>query len=1053
MSELDLGWLEETLEPQMVQDASQASSTRLVREAFGYTSESVDASHLWVMQTLDALAWDELVNDPKSDRSRALARQAFQLARGLIEPAANSTGARLIVLKAACLAWIGDETSLAGRLLAELEAPATSNEAGTWGDEVETAVLDAWILLLRKRDWHDLNEVTALSEKIRIAKKARERAYVFPEGPESGSRAEQRARAWHMVWGYQLLDASKAAHEYLTTGQMTGWTDAYDPMPILDSIFAKASAAASAAGSMEQEEIARLLNFACQRMIGNSTWSIARAANPLTQRFVTNLVSQSRTRPVLELLPPQRQALAEAGLIRGGKRSVVVSMPTSAGKTLIAQFRILEAINAFREQQPWVAYVAPSRALVNQVTRRLRRDFSSLGIKVEQLSPALEVDGVEHAILADTNPETQFQVLVATPEKLDLLLRSDWARQLERPMTLLIVDEAHMIASQGRGIRLELLLATANREVRDAQFLLLTPFIDNATDIASWLDPVSHEGVKLELDWSPNDRLIALSSRQKGKKKGDFSLSLKTIHTSRQTLHSQVKLPEGKNRPMGLTWSAANSPTKIAAATAKHLEGRGATITVVQRPDHTWNVANQLAQDATAKISASGDLEAVQTLVVDEYGDNHPLADYLSKGIGVHHAGLSPEMRSLMEWLTETGDISHLVATTTIAAGVNFPVANVVLGSHQYPYGIDMDPADFWNLVGRAGRVDQGQVGVVALAANDETREQKLRTFVDRNVTDLTSSLVGMVEEALNVADRLDLHILSHAPEWSSFVQFLAHSYRQMGRPDVFAQEVEPLLRGTLGFKELRNRSEQNASELIRAVRAYGLRLQGAPLALVDATGFSLESVRGSLARLAAASIDQSVWSADLFGSDRRVLGDLLGVMLEVPELHDNLIEGASNARVPGTFIARVVSDWVNGVPLREIAEKHYSRPNETELSTLTRAAQRIYRNIAPTVAWGLSAMQSMTVQGEENLSEIRNLPAYAFYGVNNERDISLRLAGVPRPAVAGLRTQVNQFTEEINPQATRLVLRNLDAGAWDAALGVRGQAYRRAWEIIDGSI
>ena len=50
-------------------------------------------------------------------------------------------------------------------------------------------------------------------------------------------------------------------------------------------------------------------------------------------------------------------------------------MPTSGGKTLLAEFKILQALNQFAADKGWVAYVAPTRALVSQITRRLRKDF------------------------------------------------------------------------------------------------------------------------------------------------------------------------------------------------------------------------------------------------------------------------------------------------------------------------------------------------------------------------------------------------------------------------------------------------------------------------------------------------------------------------------------------------------------------------------------------------------------------------------------------------------------------------------------------------------
>jgi len=84
-------------------------------------------------------------------------------------------------------------------------------------------------------------------------------------------------------------------------------------------------------------------------------------------------------RALFDVLPPQRRTLAERGLLGSSRRAVVVSLPTSSGKTLIAQFRMLQALNQFEDRKGWVAYLAPSRALVNQVTRQLRRDFQPLG--------------------------------------------------------------------------------------------------------------------------------------------------------------------------------------------------------------------------------------------------------------------------------------------------------------------------------------------------------------------------------------------------------------------------------------------------------------------------------------------------------------------------------------------------------------------------------------------------------------------------------------------------------------------------------------------------
>ncbi|MCY4672257.1 MAG: DEAD/DEAH box helicase [Bacteroidetes bacterium] len=108
---------------------------------------------------------------------------------------------------------------------------------------------------------------------------------------------------------------------------------------------------------------------------------MTRAVNSRVSRFVDSVVSRERRIPLFEMLPPQRRTLREQGLLGSGHRSVVVSLPTSSGKTFIAEFRILQALNQFDYEQGWGAYLAPTRTLVNQLTIRLRSDFAKIKCK------------------------------------------------------------------------------------------------------------------------------------------------------------------------------------------------------------------------------------------------------------------------------------------------------------------------------------------------------------------------------------------------------------------------------------------------------------------------------------------------------------------------------------------------------------------------------------------------------------------------------------------------------------------------------------------------
>ncbi|MFM9493394.1 DEAD/DEAH box helicase [Streptomyces galilaeus] len=1068
----ELGWMEGALDPDLVEEAGDRAQRVLIRSALRAVDaevsdgppEGVKAVE-FAVDALDLLAWDAIADDPKAPATRRLCAQMFALARARL-PDDDSVEARLALLHTVSLGWIADETPLAARLLADVELPSAPVAGEDWESRVRRGTADAWLLLLRKRGWRDLDALDELLARLRTEQSEPEAAYLSAAGEDA------RPAAWGLAAHYHLLKTAELLAQYLATGHVMRERRSsrhYGVRERVQSHCDRALEAATAAADPDLEVLVRLLEATADQIIDNSLWTVARAVSPEVNAFVASLVGRNRPRPIFEVLPPQRMALAEQGLIRSAHRSVVVSLPTSAGKTLIAQFRILQALNAYDREQGWVAYIAPNRALVNQVTRRLRQDFADLGIGVERVSPALEFDGLEEDLLTDRG-EGRFRVLVSTPEKLDLLLRSGWQERIGRPLCLVVADEAHHLGVDERGIRLELLLATVNREAQDAGFLLLTPFIRNGDAIAAWLDSGSRQSVGLSADWTPNDRILALAHREPAPGRGGFRVALETLVTSRRTLSVPDALPLDGDRPLGLSWSQANSPGKLAAATAAVLSERGQTITLAQRPDHAWSIAECIAGGREPVAEAGDDLRAVRDVVAEEFGADFPLVRLLSKGIGVHHRGLPEEIRTLTEFLMESGELAHLVSTTTIAQGVNFPVANVVLASHQFPYGVDIPAPDFWNLAGRAGRVEQGEVGLIALAAPDAERADALRTFVARQIADLNSTLVEMVRAALSAYGHLDLHILAHQPEWSAFVQYLAHTYRQIGDHEEFAEEAEQILRGTLGFQDLRRTHGGWAAELTRSVREYAERLSGKALGLVDSTGFSWESVSATLGRLRESRIDRAIWEAPLFQGDREPLSKLIGVMLQVPELRDNLHEITEEHEGRSSdYIARVIQDWVGGASVPQLAADHFKRTGESDLKAITRCCQRLFGGMTPTVSWGLSALQSLTFGGDfatlpaQTQRELRNVPSYAFYGVRSEEAIAMRLAGVPRSAAHRMAVALTPDGDRGGDGAwdgdhtgsaqarIRTRLAALPESGWQTALGAKGTAYRKVWQILDG--
>jgi superfamily II DNA/RNA helicase len=981
---------------------------------------------------------------------RATAELAFETFRASARPTAGEEGA-LHLLHTACYGVLADRTPDVARFLRGAVLPDTPPPHLQWGDRARGSAYRLWLLLLRKEGWADLDAVQQEVVSLRRAQSEAEEQFL-------GSTASPRTSAWELIVVYHLARAAEILAIFTAQGSVGG---GFDVREQLQGQFDRSISACERAELLELHATVKLLAATAERMVANSIWTVTRAVNSRVTRFVQQLVSRSQQRPIFEMLPPQRIALREKGLLGSGHRAVVVSLPTSSGKTFIAQFRILQALNQFEADGGWVAYIAPTRALVNQVCAKLRRDFGPLGVVVERVSPALEIDGVEAELLSETDPKDAFRVLVGTPEKIDLLLRGGWEEKIGRPLTLVVVDEAHNIADAERGLKLELLLATINRECRQSQFLLLTPFVENAEEVARWLSPDSHDDLSVEYDWRPNDRAIVIAQPARGEKAGDFSLELKTVHTSRNTIEVEGEIELCSGRELGLNWSRVrNSQSNVAAVAASCLSPRGTVIVVAGKVPHTWGIARTLSgrpNSESAPRRSDADLNFVADFVAREFGSEFELVDLIKKRIGVHHSGLSEEIRVLMEWLVERGELDTLVATTTIAQGVNFPVTGVVLAAHQYPYGKDMPPEDFWNLAGRAGRADQVGTGIIALAATNDEKAALLREYVVRNVSHLNSTLIKMVGDALSPGQPLELQTLYWKKEWSAFLQYLAHSYRQIGDHSSFANQIEQVLRGSFGFQKLRQQDVNAANKLVSAVHEYALIIRGKPLALVDSTGFSWESVSRALSAVGEARIGPDAWDPDrLFAARDTTLERAFGVLFKVPEIKHELAEITGGKGRDGNLLARIVKDWVAGASIPDLATEYFADVQDPT-EAITQASRAVHGKIAMTASWGISALQSLTAGDQvERMSDderrvFRNLPSRIFYGVNSDEAIDLRLLGVPRKAAQPLADALAAAGTGKGVKNMRDALNRMDDAAWRGAIGAGGDTYRRAWKVLEG--
>ncbi|RTL01450.1 MAG: DEAD/DEAH box helicase [Proteobacteria bacterium] len=999
----------------------------------------------------------DLLSSSDSDKNeiKKISAELFRLCR--ILPQSEITLQHLLfTLKYSCFAVLGDIGISASKLLKQQSWDETLLSSENWKEKTLATIIDIWLRLIRKKGWEDRDRILENIAELRKSQKQYEKIFL--------EQSKQKHDGYELIILYHLAAAAEKMALYITDGKVDG---NFQIQQILDSHFDRAINVCDEVQMLELEPVTRLLTHTSKQLVENAIWTVTRAVNSRVTKFVKELVDRGRgDNALFDVLPPQRHTLAEEGLLGSSRRAVVVSLPTSSGKTMIAQFRILQALNQFDTENGWVAYLAPTRALVNQITRRIRNDFEPLGISVEQVSPALEVDGFEMSILQNDDKNSQFKVLVTTPEKLDLMLRQDWESKIGRPLTLVVVDEAHNLQNATRGLKLELLLANINKECENAQFLLLTPFIENAKEIATWLGGANSDDINMSIDWQPNERAIGIVYAEKSDSRCTshcrFNLKFKSVHTSKPSISIDENIMMLENNDQ-YTFSQVNDNAKLATMVVNQLKERDSVIAMHGQVRWVWSLAEEIKIKSNL-VTPSENIKYVQKFLSYEFGSSFQLIDLLNYKIGVHHAGFSDEVRTLMEWLFEKGEINVLVATTTIAQGMNFPVGAVVMASHQYfsTHAEEMPPEDFWNIAGRAGRVGQDSIGIIALVAKNDTEIEKLRTFINKQTGALNSSLIEMVTEAMKSTNNMNIEdlgkIVYQQPTWSAFVQYLTHTYKQMGESENFIAQIEQVLRGTFGFEKLRQQNRAWSNKFIRGVENYATYMQDpkykGAIKLVDSTGFSLQSVIQLLQDSGKEDIGKNSWNQELFGNTSVELQKMVGILLKIPELRDNFddIKGKTNTQ-DGNTISLVIKDWVNGKSIENIAENYFKTGNINMDEAITKCGQSLYGKITQTASWGLSALLSpmASEMTEDEFKELSNLPARVYYGVNSDDAMMLRLIGVPRIA----STELSKILPNIKNESVvnvRHVLKSNGQNIWKTAMGdEKGDVYYKVWSVLEG--
>lgn len=901
-------------------------------------------------------------------------------------------------------------------------------ENSQWDRRVLSTILRALLYLIRKKNGYE--DIRKAIEEIGVL---REEQNIFETDYLNTFAANQQAE--EALWLLSLYHTSKAVietAEYILKG--------YEyPNRRIDAVVRQHMDTARKLTSIESKKrLLSIIETNLYALIKHCIWT-----DTAISEKVKELCKLKGETGILELLPSQKDAIFKK-LFDVAANAIVLQMPTSAGKTLLAEFNIVVTKSLLPKSK--VVYIVPSRALVNQVYHDLRTDLSQLDFSIEKTSSVNEVDPSEDAFLQSD----EIDVLVSTPEKLDLLIRRN--HPSVQDVSLFIVDEAHTIRNGARGARLELLIAILRRERPNAKYMLLSPFLPgDKASIQDWLGG----GNTIEVDWKPSEKIIAGINVTQKKAKTEL------IPSPYAAPYKQNYISE---RPIDISLNTSGKK-RILEYTCKHFAEEGKTQLVLCQGRSTANAtAKYIFNWVDTPNSHSEDILLVQKYLTEEIGCPTLFSDLLSKKITVHHAGLSDESKLLIEYLIRKKQIQYVCATTTVAEGVNFPVSSVYFDSYyrgQSQKENILSSNDFWNIAGRAGRTMVDDFGKIILPFNSKENKELGLSIVNKSTEEIASVLAKLFDDRQSIVSALEtdeqaLYRLSReyedsfAPLFQYFIHLLHISKNE------YVQDVEDLFKDTFIYSKL-GLPEQTefialCKKIYQTIEAKYSSSTGL-LSFADKTGFSVPSVLRIMNEQSKRTdiADVESWKPEnLFNrNDYSNLSEKIEVIAALPETR--LGTDSNKAPFNPDIVAKILIAWVNGDKLNNISALHPSFVGSDINRQITDFVN--YMNGARFKAsWGLSALEGI-VKGVETEIKDSFVPSFVYYGVNDRKSLALRMIGIPRSLSPRLSQVIENDVSTYSFTKLRKTINELPLRDWDAlkpsSSKLSGEEWKRVVSIL----
>lgn len=373
------------------------------------------------------------------------------------------------------------------------------------------------------------------------------------------------------------------------------------------------------------------------------------------------------------------------------------SAPTASGKTFLVLQWLVDQLGG--GEATIAVYLAPTRALVSEIeTNLLHLLKGRKGMEVTSLPFRTKFDAARSG--------GSRLILVLTQERMHLLanvLGGDFS------IDLMIVDEAHKIGDGGRGVILQDAVERAGRLNPQMKLVFISPATQNPGELLADA-PAGTATAAIDSDAPTVLQNVIMATQASGKPK----------------LWNLVVRQGATEFGIG-TLRLANSPTGVAkklAFVAAAAGERGGTLVYANGAAESENIADlisQLQPDQEPPV-IDPELAALADLARKGVHPNFRLAPLVERGVAFHFGNMPSLLRLEIERLFKSGKIRFLVCTSTLVEGVNLSCRTIVVRGPRKGQGNPMEPHDFWNLAGRAGRWgDEFQGNIICIDPHDDT--------------------------------------------------------------------------------------------------------------------------------------------------------------------------------------------------------------------------------------------------------------------------------------------------------------------------------------------